>query len=281
MKQLPHQSIRIRRLFVVMVLIIGCCNTQCQNSTQSNHFSGNSNLKQDQMKLHPLSKEEQYVILNKGTERPFTGEYTDNFKKGTYICKQCHSPLYKSDSKFHSGCGWPSFDDEIKGAVKKTTDADGHRTEITCAACGGHLGHVFYGEGLTDKDTRHCVNSISMLFVEDDNKEIHTRKAIFAGGCFWCTEAIFLQIDGVIEVVSGYIGGVTVNPTYRDICTGTTGHAEAVKIIFDTTKLSFKELLEVFFATHNPTTLNRQGNDVGTQYRSEVFILTKSKNDYS
>ena len=137
--------------------------------------------KETHVTLNKLTPEEERVILHKGTEMPYTGKFYKNTETGTYVCRQCGAPLYRSSDKFDAGCGWPSFDQEIPGAVTRTTDADGMRTEITCSRCGGHLGHVFEGEGFTDKNVRHCVNSISMDFIPASQK-VAVEKAYFAGG---------------------------------------------------------------------------------------------------
>lgn len=244
------------------------------------------------MKFNKLTEEEKKIILNKGTEAPFSGEYDKTFEKGIYLCRQCNAPLYNSDSKFDSGCGWPSFDDEIFGAVKRQLDKDGKRIEILCNRCDAHLGHVFEGENLTEKNIRHCVNSVSMKLVSENNIN-HEDVIYLGGGCFWCIEAVFQMIDGVTSVSSGYSGGEKENPTYEEVCSGDTGHAEVVEIKFNPKKVSIEKILEVFFKAHNPTTLNRQGNDVGTQYRSVIFyiddgqreiienFIEKIKNDYA
>ena len=236
----------------------------------NNTFPSGSEEEMDYRKLTP---EEERVILNGGTEAPFTGEYVDHSENGIYLCRQCGAELYTSDSKFSSHCGWPSFDAEIEGAVERRPDPDGIRTEILCKACGAHLGHVFTGEGYTSADTRHCVNSISMMFQPVMTEET----AIFAGGCFWGLEHLFMQQDGVLKTEAGYTGGNLNEPSYQDVCSGTTGHAEAVRIVFDPSLVSYEELVKMFFEIHDPTQVNRQGADTGTQYRSVVFYTSEEQ----
>ncbi|MEZ5043065.1 MAG: bifunctional methionine sulfoxide reductase B/A protein [Saprospiraceae bacterium] len=231
-------------------------------------------------KRNPLSTEEARVILNKGTERAFTGEYWDHKIDGVYICRQCEAPLYDAKAKFDSGCGWPSFDDELPGAVKRHIDADGRRTEIVCANCDGHLGHVFIGERMTEKNTRHCVNSLSMKFInrakweELKPAEKVVEKAVFAAGCFWSKEYTFSRITGVVATRVGFTGGHTTSPTYQEVCNKTTGHAEAVEVTYDPSILSFEELARLFFEMHDPTIDRREK---GGQYRSAIFYQDESQ----
>jgi len=232
---------------------------------------------QEKLKYYDLTKAESNVINNKGTESPFTGQYVKNKEKGTYICKKCGAALYSSNDKFESDCGWPSFDDEIKGAVTRIPDTDGMRTEIECASCGAHLGHVFSGERFTSKNVRHCVNSVSLDFIPAKLETGRYGMAIFAGGCFWGVEYYLQKAAGVISVTSGYTGGVVKNPTYREVCTGNTGHAEAVKIVYDPDKTSYEKLLTLFLEIHDPTQVGRQGPDIGDQYRSEIFYMNDNQ----
>ena len=219
-----------------------------------------------------LNSEEQHILKNKGTEEPFTGEYNEHFEAGIFICRACENPLYESNTKFNSGCGWPSFDDELEGAIVRHEDLSGgrNRTEICCARCNGHLGHVFIGEKKKKKNTRHCVNSLSIKFILYNHLEVAT----FGAGCFWHVEKIFRQTKGVYLANSGYMGGDTLNPTYKEICIGDTNHAEVVNIHFNPKVISYIDLLDIFWENHNPTTLNQQGVDVGTQYRSVIFYYS-------
>ena len=219
-----------------------------------------------------LSPDEKHILRDKGTEAPFTGEYNDFFEAGVFVCKACEFPLYESNTKFNSGCGWPSFDDELEGAIVRYKDLSGGRvrTEICCGKCDGHLGHIFGGEQITAKNTRHCVNSLSIKFIPHN----HLETATFGAGCFWHVEKLFRETKGVYLANSGYMGGDTLNPTYKEICIGETNHAEVVRINFNPKVISYIDLLDIFWKNHNPTTLNQQGPDVGTQYRSVIFYYS-------
>ena len=221
-----------------------------------------------------LSPEEERVILHKGTEAPFSGEFVHSHEKGEYRCKRCGAALFPSGAKFDSHCGWPSFDDAEPGALREIPDADGERREIVCAACGAHLGHVFRGEGFTAKNTRHCVNSISLSFAP---QTAATATAYFAGGCFWGVEYYFEQAPGVIRAESGYMGGKVANPSYEDVKTGRSGHAETVRVVFDPARTRYEQLARLFFEIHDPTQVDHQGPDFGEQYRSVVFYADEAQ----
>jgi peptide methionine sulfoxide reductase msrA/msrB len=210
------------------------------------------------------------VMQEQGTERPFSGEYDQFGESGTYLCRQCGLALFRSATKFHSGCGWPSFDEEITGAIERRADQDGKRVEIRCSRCHGHLGHVFEGEHFTTNNTRHCVNSLSLDFVADLTIK-DTKEAIYAAGCFWGVEYYFKKLPGVLKTQVGYTGGKKQQPTYQDVCSGSTGHYEAVRVVYNPELLDYKKLTQYFFEIHDAKQHDGQGPDIGEQYKSVIF----------
>ncbi len=282
--------------FYLMAIIIAFALNACAQNNKTAEIANitvpkNNKLpmeKTDEDWKKQLSEEQYYVLRKKGTEAPFTGKLLMNKEKGVYKCAACGNELFTDNMKFDSHCGWPSFDKEIAGGKIKTIEDNSHgmkRTEILCAKCGGHLGHLF-DDGPTDTGLRYCVNSLSLDFVSeaDVKKEqqqqqqqqndagiSHIQTITLGGGCYWCVEAVYEMLDGVVSVSSGFSGGDENKITYEEVSEGNTGHAEVVQLVYDNTKTSLEEILKVFFTVHDPTTLNRQGADVGTQYRSVIF----------
>jgi peptide methionine sulfoxide reductase msrA/msrB len=217
--------------------------------------------------LTPLAKQ---IICDKATEYPHTGIYNHLIGHGTYLCRRCGLALFRGESQFHSGCGWPSFDENIIQAVMQVSDKDGIRTEIRCERCQAHLGHVFVKEYLTQKNVRHCVNSAAIDFVLDSTV-LDTKEAIVAGGCFWGIDYFLKRIPGVLKIEVGYIGGPIQEPSYEQVCSGKTGHYEAARVVFDQSKLDYYTVIKRFFEIHDPTQHSGQGPDVGQQYQSAIF----------
>lgn len=221
-------------------------------------------------KIHSLTPQAYKVLIEKGTEMPNSGQYNLSESQGTYVCRLCGLALFRSTDKFLSSCGWPSFDDEIENAVKRLPDPYGQRTEILCNRCNGHLGHVFHNEGLTSKNVRHCVNSLSIDFVNSLDV-LDTEEAIFAAGCFWGPQKLFEEHEGVIKSEVGYSGGHVDYPSYEEVCRGNTGHLEVIRLVFDPQKITYEALVRDFFNMHNPEQADGQGPDRGSQYLSAVF----------
>ncbi len=252
-----------------------------------------SNIMNNDKNLTELQKN---VIFQNGTERAFDNEYWNNKAEGIYVDVLSGKPLFSSKDKFDSGTGWPSFTKPINdNSIKEKTDYSHgmSRTEARSKDSDIHLGHIFSDGPKNKGGARYCINSASLRFIPkenlkkegyeeylkifDEQKAVKYQKAIVSGGCFWGMEDLFSKLTGVIDVVNGYSGGNIPNPTYEIVSSGISNHAESIEITFDPAKISYEKILRFFFKIHDPTTLNKQGNDIGTQYRSAIFYSNEEQ----
>lgn len=226
-------------------------------------------------KQHSLTPSAYEVIVNQATEVPHIGEYNLTNAKGTYLCRQCGLGLFRDSHKFTSSCGWPSFDDELPNTIKRLPDPDGKRTEIRCNRCDGHLGHVFSGEYFTEKNLRHCVNSLSIDFVLD-TEVLDSEEIIVGGGCFWGVQHLLNDELGIIKTEVGYMGGDLANPTYEQVCLSANQHIEVVRVVFDTSKTDLLTVLTTFFNIHH---FEQSNNPSKRQYESALFYYQASQSE--
>lgn len=221
-----------------------------------------------------LTADQFRVMFERGTEPAFSGKYNDFWKDGLYNCAACGAPLFKSEDKYDHKTGWPSFKESFSEAnlvYRDDLSFGVHRIEVRCISCGAHLGHLFY-DGPESSGKHFCINSLALEFQPAEQARSKTLEvATLAAGCFWGVEHKLSQLKGVVETAVGYSGGKTKNPTYKQVLTGKTGHAESVQVVFDPAVISYEQLINEFFKLHDPTQLNRQGPDRGSNYRSAIF----------
>jgi peptide methionine sulfoxide reductase msrA/msrB len=274
---------KITVILLALPALYSCSNNTGDQKNSARDNLAKANLIPDTTWTSPVSKSKEEwkkvlttaqfnITREHGTEAPYSSEYNKIKDTGIFYCLGCKNPLFSSLTKFESGTGWPSFYAPYSSksvSVSSDNTAGMARDEISCQRCGAHLGHVF-NDGPKPTGLRYCMNGVAMIFQEED-LDAKIRRATFASGCFWCVEAIYESVPGVREAISGYAGGKKQKPTYEEVGGGQTGHAEAVEVLYDSNKVTYPELLQVYFASQDPTQVNGQGPDHGTAYRSLIF----------
>lgn len=284
----------ILTLFFMGQVLTACSQTQIQDKAPDTHTDAGMSIAPmsgglDTNWTEPVTKsnaewkkiltpEQYHIMREQGTERPFTSELLEVHDEGVFVCLGCNNPLFGSETKFNSGTGWPSYyaPYSSKSVHVSTDNSLGMtRDEVSCKRCGAHLGHVF-DDGPKPTGLRYCIDGVAMKFVKASAGP-HLSIATFASGCFWCEENVFENVIGVGDVISGYSGGKEKNPTYEEVGSGRTGHAESIEFAYDSSVISFPSLLKVFFASQDPTQVNGQGPDHGSQYRSIIFYRNEAE----